>query len=126
MHSLRRSISTLLAACLLSVSVATIADANPVIDALEATELSANELVSAFDDARLTGLQPLVGPPPAITGDAELDARIRQLAEARGYVRRAEPSISLTPSTDARSSLRLRRHGNRCERQRPTPATRSL
>ena len=96
MHCLRRSISTLLAACLLSVSVATIADANPVIDALEATELSADELVSAFDDARLGGLQPLVGPPPSITGDAELDTRIRQLAEARGYERRAEPSIPLT------------------------------
>ena len=96
MHCLRRSISTLLAACLLSVSVATIADANPVIDALEATELSADELVSAFDDARLGGLQPLVGPPPSITGDVELDTRIRQLAEARGYERRAEPSIPLT------------------------------
>ncbi len=97
MHSLRRSISTLLLACLLSVSVAAVAGANPVIDALEATELSPDELVAAFDDARLTGLQPLVGPPPPITGDAELDAHIRQLAEARGYVRRAEPSTSLTP-----------------------------
>lgn len=102
MDCLRRSISTLLAAGLLSVSISAAAGANPVIDALEATDLSPDELVAAFDDARLTGLQPLVGPPPAITGDAELDARIRQLAEARGYMRRAEPSISLTP-VDGRS-----------------------
>ena len=102
MDCLRRSISTLFAAGLLSVSISAVAGANPVIDALEATDLSPDELVAAFDDARLTGLQPLVGPPPAITGDAELDARIRQLAEARGYVRRAGPSISLTP-VDGRS-----------------------
>ncbi|MEO0494567.1 MAG: D-alanyl-D-alanine carboxypeptidase family protein [Actinomycetota bacterium] len=96
MHSLRRLISTLIGACLVVATAATPAAADPVIDALEATDLSPDELVAAFDNANLTGLQPLVGPPPSITGDAELDARIRVLAEGRGYVRRAEPSVPLT------------------------------
>ncbi|MEM8704931.1 MAG: D-alanyl-D-alanine carboxypeptidase family protein [Actinomycetota bacterium] len=96
MRSLRRLISALLGVCVLSMSLAAPVAANPVLDALEATDLSPAELVAAFDDANLSGLQPLVGLPPSITGDAELDARIREIAEARGYIRRAEPSVPLT------------------------------
>ena len=89
-------IGVLTGMCLLSTLAATPAAANPVTDALEATDLSPDGLMAAFDDAILTGLQPMIGPAPSITGNADLDNRIRELAEARGYERQAEPSIPLT------------------------------
>ena len=96
MRSFWRLISMLTGTCLLSSLVATPATADPVTEALKATDLSPDELMAAFDDAILTGLQPMIGPAPSITGNADLDNRIRELAEARGYERRAEPSIPLT------------------------------
>ena len=96
MRSFWRLISMLTGTCLLSTLAATPTAADPVTQALEATDLSPDELMAAFDDAILTGLQPMIGPAPSITGNADLDNRIRELAEARGYKHRAEPSIPLT------------------------------
>ena len=64
------------------------------VDAVVATELSADKFLDAFDDGVLAGLAP-IGLPPAITADPEVDARIRALAEERGYRRRATPSRAL-------------------------------
>ena len=63
-------------------------------DAVAATSHTPDELVASFDDAELAGLAP-EGPGPAITGNADLDARIRAIAEARGYKRHAEPDRPL-------------------------------
>lgn len=99
--SLRRFISAFLLACLLGVTLAPATAANPVVDAVAATDLSPAELVAAFDDARLPGLQSIELAPPSITGNAELDERIREIAVERGYRRRAEPSGGLV-ITDGR------------------------
>ena len=47
-----------------------------------------------FDGAPLSGVAP-VGAAPAITGDAEIDARIRAIAQDRGYRRRPVASGAL-------------------------------
>ena len=80
--------------------------------------------MAAFDDAILTGLQPMIGPAPSITGNADLDNRIRELAEARGYERRAEPSIPLT-RIDGRFLQPQAAAAWRNSARRRTPATRS-
>jgi len=72
----------------------TMAGAGVVEDAVTATDYVPDQYIAAFDNAVLPGLAP-IGPPPAITGNADLDARIRQMAEARGYKRRAEPNRPL-------------------------------
>ncbi len=66
-----------------------------VSEAVAATELSPDEFVAVFDHAELPGLGE-IGPAPAISGDAELDARIRAIGEQRGYKRRALPNQALT------------------------------
>ena len=66
-----------------------------VAEAVAATELSPEEFVAIFDHAELPGLAE-IGPAPAISGDAELDARIRAIGEQRGYKRRALPNRALT------------------------------
>ena len=58
------------------------------------TNLSPDEFLAAFDDARLSGLRD-IGPAPAITGNAADDARIRSAAQQRGYQRRPEPNRPL-------------------------------
>ncbi len=66
-----------------------------VAEAVAATELSPDEFLAIFDHAELPGLGE-IGPAPAISGDAELDARIRAIGEQRGYKRRALPNRALT------------------------------
>ncbi len=66
-----------------------------VDEAVAATDLSPDEFLAIFDNAELPGLGK-IGPVPAITGDAELDARIRAIGEQRGYTRRPLPNRSLT------------------------------
>ena len=66
-----------------------------VSEAVAATELSPGEFLAIFDNAELPGLGE-IGPAPAISGDAELDARIRAIGEQRGYKRRALPNRALT------------------------------
>ncbi len=66
-----------------------------VEQAVLATELSPDEFLDLFDNADLPGLGEIVAP-PAITGSAELDARIRAVGEQRGYTRRALPNRELT------------------------------
>jgi len=70
------------------------ASAGVVDDAVAATAHTPQEYLDTFDSALLPGLANIVDP-PSITGNAEVDARIRELGEARGYVRRAEPSQDL-------------------------------
>jgi len=70
------------------------AGAGVVEDAVTATEYAPDQYIAAFDNAELPGLASL-GPPPAITGNVDLDARIRQMAEDRGYKRRPEPNRPL-------------------------------
>lgn len=70
------------------------AGAGEVEDAVAATSHTAAQYAATFDLADLPGLAEL-GPPPVITGNATLDARIRAIAEARGYRRRAEPDRPL-------------------------------
>ena len=71
--------------------------ANPKVDAVAefGATLTPEQMVRAFDDARLPNLQAPDLEPPTITGNAELDEHIRALGEARGYVRRPEPSGGL-------------------------------
>ncbi|MDH4119585.1 MAG: D-alanyl-D-alanine carboxypeptidase family protein, partial [Acidimicrobiia bacterium] len=47
-----------------------------------------------FRTAPLDGLAE-IGPPPAITGNSRVDARIRAIAESRGYLRRPLPDAQL-------------------------------
>jgi len=74
--------------------VPTAALGTPVGDAVAATNHTPAQIAASFDLAVLPGLAP-IGDPPVITGDAQLDERIRSIAEARGYKRRPEPSRPL-------------------------------
>ncbi len=65
-------------------------------DIAATTPLTVDELVDTFDSGILDGLGE-IGDPPAITGDATLDHRIREIAVERGYRRRPEPNRALTP-----------------------------
>ncbi|MCH1435864.1 MAG: D-alanyl-D-alanine carboxypeptidase family protein, partial [Acidimicrobiales bacterium] len=85
----RRSLLTLLATALL-VTVSP-AGADPMRDEARDRELSPEQMVVGFDEAILDNLAP-VGDLPAITGDSDLDARIRAIAVLRGYERRPEPA----------------------------------
>lgn len=85
---IRALLASLLAAALLAPVPAT---ADPKLDAVTALDLTPEQMVRAFDQARLLNLHNPDTPPPPITGDAELDAHIRSLGEARGYERRLEP-----------------------------------
>ena len=71
--------------------------ASPKADAVAefGATLTPEQMVRAFDEARLQNLQAPDLDPPTITGDAGLDEHIRVLGEARGYVRRPEPSGAL-------------------------------
>ncbi len=77
-----------------AVLVPAAASAGSVGDAVAATNHTPAQIAASFDLALLPGLAP-IGDPPAITGDPQLDARIRSIAEARGYQRRAEPNRPL-------------------------------
>ncbi|MEM9464238.1 MAG: D-alanyl-D-alanine carboxypeptidase family protein [Actinomycetota bacterium] len=77
------------------------AAADPIDDAARDRELTAEEMVIAFNDAILFNLAPIEDPPP-ITGNAEVDDRIRAIAVVRGYERRPEPAGPLA-SADGRS-----------------------
>jgi len=84
-----RALLAIVVAFALTAAPASAAD--PLGDAVAATRHTPDELVASFDFARLPGLLP-VGDPPPITADPVLDARIRDLAEARGYRQRPEAS----------------------------------
>lgn len=58
------------------------------------TDLTADEFLDAFDDAELDGLAP-IGPAPVITGNPDVDERIRRIGENRGYRRRPGPARPL-------------------------------
>lgn len=77
-----------------SLLTPSIASAGDVEDAVAATDHTPTEYAATSDLAILPGLAE-IGPPPAITGNPDLDARIRAIAEARGYKRRPEPSRPL-------------------------------
>jgi hypothetical protein len=83
----------------LATAVATpgVAAANPKIDAVAVVgpTLTLEQMVTAYDEALLPNLRAPAPNPPVITGDVELDTRIRALGEARGYTRRPEPSGAL-------------------------------
>jgi len=79
---------------LASTLAATTASASQIDDAVQATNHTAAQYQAAFDLAVLPGLAP-IGLPPSITGSPDLDQRIRAIAEARGYRRRAEPNRPL-------------------------------
>lgn len=74
-----------------SLSLAT---SKTVADAVVQTNLSPNEFLESFAEAVLDGLGDL-GPRPRITGNAEADARIAEVAEARGYQRQPLPNRPL-------------------------------
>ncbi len=90
MRTSRASLVVAFVFALVAVGVAPVA-ADPVDDAARDRELTAEELVLAWEEAILFNLAPVEEPPP-ITGDAELDDRIRAIAVMRGYQRQAEPS----------------------------------
>ena len=71
-----------------------ISAAGEIEDAVAATIHRADEYLTTFDNAELPGLGE-IGPAPAITGDADLDERIRSMGEARGYQRRPTPNREL-------------------------------
>ena len=65
-----------------------------VDDAVRATTFTPDQFLAAFDDAELTGLAE-IGAPPSITGNGQVDARIRAIGEGRGYRRRAQANAAL-------------------------------
>ncbi len=85
----RRALLTLIAAATFVAGVAP-ASASRIDQAATDRQLTAEEMVVAFDEAILFNLAPIADP-PTITGDAMLDDRIRAIAVMRGYQRRAEP-----------------------------------
>ena len=54
-------------------------------------EFTGDEFNEMFTGAPLDNLAP-IGPSPVITGSTSIDARIRALGEARGYIRRSLPA----------------------------------
>jgi hypothetical protein len=88
----------ILVALALFASLASPAAAGVVEDAVAATAHTPDEYLATFDHALLPGLANIIDP-PSITGDAAIDNRIRELGEARGYIRRPEPNRDLV-STD--------------------------
>lgn len=60
------------------------------VSADELPEFTGNEFGDLFSTATLENLAP-IGPAPSITGDSSIDARIRAIGEARGYLRRPLP-----------------------------------
>ena len=61
------------------------------VSAAELPQFSGDEFNDMFTNADLENLAP-IGPAPSITGNASVDARIRAIAESRGYVRRPLPA----------------------------------
>ncbi len=84
----------ILVAVTLLASLAAPAAAGVVEDAVAASAHTPDEYLATFDQALLPGLAD-IGDPPSITGNTEIDNRIRELGEARGYIRRPEPSRDL-------------------------------
>lgn len=84
----------ILVALALFAALASPAAAGVVEDAVAATAHTADEYLATFDQALLPGLA-IIGDPPSITGNIDTDDRIRELGEARGYIRRPEPSQGL-------------------------------
>lgn len=78
----------------ISASLASPVNAGVLDDAVAATAHTPDEYLDTFNEAVLPGLGP-IGDPPSITGNPEIDARIRELGEARGYTRHPEPIQSL-------------------------------
>ena len=112
-----RTLRIALAAALALGVVAPAAAANPKVDAVAqlGSMLTPEQMVTAFDEALLANLRGPDHEPPSITGQAELDAHIRRLGEARGYTRRPSPSGALANAdgyllqpTAAAAWLRLR------------------
>ena len=89
-------VALLLVAGSLGLSATPVRAEHPVssAQAAAATQLSPDQFLEIFDNADLPGLGG-IGPAPAITGDAELDARIRAVGEQRGYSRRPLPNRPL-------------------------------
>ncbi len=83
-----------LAVVAVSAALVAPASAGVVDDAVAATAHTPAEYLATFDNALLPGLGE-IGDPPGITGIAEVDARIRELGEARGYTRRPEANGEL-------------------------------
>jgi D-alanyl-D-alanine carboxypeptidase-like protein/S-layer family protein len=78
----------------LLASVPSTALAEDLGHAVEATRQTPDEFLATFDNAVLLGLG-AVGTAPSITGNAEVDARIRAIGEARGYRPRPLPDRPL-------------------------------
>ncbi len=83
---LRRFISTLTSLTVI-VAVATTA-------AAETAQYTGDQFAEIFRSAPLQVAAP-TEPPPPITGDVDLDTRIRSMAEAKGYVRQPEATGEL-------------------------------
>ncbi len=68
----------------------------PPIDTVKDTlrQFSANEFKLFYDNLRQTNLEPVENP-PVISGNDIADARIREIAEQRGYRLRSSPSSGL-------------------------------
>ncbi len=92
-----RAVALLLA--LVAADVSTVAAQESAGFAVD-VPLLAPDYLAAFDDGVLGGVV-AAGEPVSITGDESLDARIRTLAEERGYQRRPVASVALR-SVDGR------------------------
>jgi hypothetical protein len=84
----------------LGAALASPVAAGALEDAVADTAHTPDEYLATFDEALLPGLGP-IGAPPPITGNPEIDARIRELGEARGYTRRPEPTQNLVRTDGA-------------------------
>ena len=84
----------------LGAALASPVAAGALEDAVADTAHTPDEYLATFDEALLPGLGP-IGAPPPITGNPEIDARIRELGEERGYTRRPEPTQNLVRTDGA-------------------------
>jgi hypothetical protein len=91
---MRRVLSAAVVVVTATELFASSAAATDLSDAVASSELTPDQFLDAFDEGVLPGLGG-IGPAPSITGNADLDARIRAIGEQRGYRRRPLPDREL-------------------------------
>jgi D-alanyl-D-alanine carboxypeptidase-like protein len=98
-RKLRLPLLVALVAAITNGSLSPATEAEDVAGLVDATSFAADEFLELFDSAVLPGLG-AIGSAPPITGNVEVDRRIRAIAEERGYRRRPPPNRALVEVGD--------------------------